>query len=42
MQEPSGRRQHTAVLYMDIMCVYGGYQDLIGPVKEMWLFDFGK
>lgn len=40
VMEPGGRRQHTAVLYMDIMCVYGGYQDLIGPIKEMWLFDF--
>ncbi|XP_039274477.2 uncharacterized protein LOC120348429 [Styela clava] len=37
---PCGRRHHTAVLYMDAMCVYGGYQDLIGPTREMWLFDF--
>lgn len=35
---PLSRRGHTAVLYRDLMAIYGGYQDLKGSTSELWTF----
>nr|XP_026695071.1 kelch repeat-containing protein 2-like [Ciona intestinalis] len=37
---PCGRREHTAVVYSNQMCIYGGYVDLKGPDNGMWMYDF--
>ncbi|XP_013772729.1 uncharacterized protein LOC106457824 isoform X2 [Limulus polyphemus] len=41
ISQPTGRRGHTAVIYHDVMYVYGGYQDLKGSSSELWSFDLG-
>ncbi|XP_065558982.1 rab9 effector protein with kelch motifs-like isoform X2 [Artemia franciscana] len=36
---PHGRRAHAATIHKDVMYVFGGYQDLRGPLNDLWLFD---
>ncbi|KAH9414813.1 hypothetical protein DERP_008654 [Dermatophagoides pteronyssinus] len=36
---PLGRRGHSAVVYQNIMCIYGGYQDIKGSTSEIWTFN---
>ncbi|KAJ6224659.1 hypothetical protein RDWZM_003204 [Blomia tropicalis] len=36
--QPLGRRGHTAVLYKNVMSIYGGYQDFKGSTAELWTF----
>lgn len=38
---PKGRRGHTALVYGNVMLVYGGYQDLKGSLGELWKYNFG-
>ncbi|UXI22962.1 hypothetical protein NH340_JMT08905 [Sarcoptes scabiei] len=36
---PLGRRGHSAVVYRNLMCIFGGYQDIKGSTSEIWYFD---
>ncbi|XP_064614001.1 uncharacterized protein LOC135477737 [Liolophura sinensis] len=35
---PSGRRDHSAVIYEDAMYIYGGFTDVTGSSNELWKF----
>ncbi|KAH9500096.1 hypothetical protein Btru_076593 [Bulinus truncatus] len=37
--QPSGRREHSAVIYKNCMYIYGGYLDNSGSSDEFWLFN---
>jgi len=36
------RREHVAVIYNGFMCIYGGYLDLKGPSKDLWLYNIER
>uniref|UniRef100_A0A2C9L251 Uncharacterized protein n=1 Tax=Biomphalaria glabrata TaxID=6526 RepID=A0A2C9L251_BIOGL len=38
-QKPSGRREHSAVIYKNSMYIYGGFLDNSGSTDEFWLFN---
>lgn len=38
---PKGRRGHSALIYNNVMLIYGGYQDLKGSSGELWKYNFG-
>ena len=40
--QPLGRRGHTAVVYKNVMTIFGGYQDLKGSTSELWTFHLGN
>lgn len=40
--QPLGRRGHTAVLYKNVMSIYGGYQDFKGSSSELWTYNIGN
>ena len=39
---PCRRREHVAVIYNGFMCIYGGYVDLKGPSKDLWLYNIER
>ncbi|XP_041366475.1 uncharacterized protein LOC121381294 [Gigantopelta aegis] len=39
---PTGRRDHTAVLYNSAMFVYGGFVDIKGSSTEFWMYSINE
>ena len=39
---PTPRRQHTAVVYGDLMCVFGGWDDHCESLNDVWLLSLCK
>ncbi|XP_059151978.1 uncharacterized protein LOC131938099 [Physella acuta] len=40
--QPSGRREHSAVVYKNTMFIYGGFLDHSGSTDEFWAFDIDE
>lgn len=41
-ETPSGRSGHSAVLYRDLMIVFGGMKDITKETNDMYSFDFSR
>lgn len=39
--QPTSRRDHSAVMFNNIMYVYGGFVDQTGSSQEFWAFSTG-
>ncbi|ESO87991.1 hypothetical protein LOTGIDRAFT_166011 [Lottia gigantea] len=40
--QPTGRREHTSIIYNDKLYIYGGFNDMKGSIGELWQYSIDE